>query len=342
MGAVVAGAALFAVGLSAKSSPSHSSATAAAGTELIPSRLNTISLSQSLAQVAAWAGMNAGSDTRLDLRLKGTRFESVAFFWPEPGAVDITRVTLNAREPIAKGDPVLKTASAVFGARFVEHPQGGYIYESNGVEFSVKDRNVEIRVSPEENPNWRRQLVVLWQVARALVLQEPVAIDAATRRDLLGTGYLLGALAQIDPTVDIDQSRAHLTRLFPGVSGGVAASGLTYQLPLDHPWFKDAELIWKNEKGGKLANARFNPPPFVEQFANQIEIRDCLTRRFGPAKDAEIDHLANKHSYQFQKYWPHASVYVGSTYIWLEFEDASRAYPVNFKAVVEALTACKP
>jgi hypothetical protein len=89
-------------------------------------------------------------------------------------------------------------------------------------------------------------------------------------------------------------------------------------------------------------NARLDPPPFAEHFANQIEISDCLARRFGAARDAEINHLANEHSYQFQKYWPHASVYVGSTYLWLELQDSSRVYPVNFKAVVEALAACAP
>jgi len=91
-----------------------------------------------------------------------------------------------------------------------------------------------------------------------------------------------------------------------------------------------------------MVSARLDPPPFQQRFPNQLEIRDCLARRFGPARDAEINHLANDHSYQWQKYWPHAAAYVGSTYLWMEFEDPRSVYPVSFKSIVEALADCTP
>jgi len=341
-GVIIAVTALFVVGSLRTAASSRLSAQNTGTVEIVPARLREVVMSQTLAQLASWAGVKANSEARLELSLKGSRFQSLVFYWPTPGAVDITQVMLSARMPIVKGDPVLTALSAVFGARFTGDTEGGTTFESNALRFSVRSREVEVRVWPEKHPNWQRKMAVLWQVARALVLQEPIEIDAVTRRDVLGTGYPLRMLGQVNPAIDVDQSQAHVTGLFPGVSRRTEASGLSYVLPLDHPWFKEAELLWKNEKGGKLVNVRLDPPPFATHFANQTEIRDCLARRFGAARDAEINHLANEHSYQFQKYWPHASVYVGSTYLWLELRDSSRVYPVNFKAVVEALAACAP
>lgn len=331
---------VFAVGSFTKPTSNRSSPTIAAAAELLPSRLKEIKISQTSAQLAAWAGVKVSAEERLELRLKGSRFDSLVFYWRAPNAQSITEVSLHARAPIAKGDFEPKTASAVLGARFANDPHGGTTFESNGVRFAINDRQVELRVWPEKHPNWQRQMAVLWQLALALVLQEPVQIDPATRRDVLGTGYPLRSLSQVNQAIDVDQSESHVKALFPGVARHADASGLHYVVPLDNPWFREAGLIWKNEKGGTMVNARLDPPPFVERFTNQLEIRDCLARRFGAAKDAEINHLANDHSYQWQKYWPHASVYAGSTYLWLEIEDARRALPVNLKAVVEALADC--
>jgi hypothetical protein len=340
IGVAIVAVSVFVVGSFTKPVPRSSSPTIAATVELLPSRLKEVKMSQTSAQLAAWAGVKASSEQRLELKLKGSRFDSLVFYWRAPNTQSITEVSLHARTPIAKGDFQPKTASAVFGARFASDPHGGTTYESNGVRFAINDRQVELRVWPEKNPNSQRQMAVLWQLALGLVLQEPVQIDPTTRRDVLGTGYPLRALTQVDPAVDVDQSESHIKALFPGVARRADASGLHYVVPLDNPWFREAGLIWKNEKGGTMVNARLDPPPFVERFANQLEIRDCLARRFGPAKDAEISHLANDHSYQWQKYWPRASVYAGSTYLWLEIENARRPLPVNLKAVVEALADC--
>jgi hypothetical protein len=313
---------------------------ATAAVEIAPSRLKEVTMCQTSAQLAVWAGVEKNSDQRLELRLEGSRFEALVFYWLAPHPRCITQVELHARAPIAEGDPEMKTAQVALGARFASDPDGGHTFESTGVRFAVNGRQVEIRVWPDKHPSGQHAMALLWQLAQALVLQEPVQIDAAARRDVLQTGYPLRDLAKVDPAVDVDQSESHLKGLFPGVGRRVDAAGLHYVLPLDNPWFGEAGLLWKNEKGSRLVDVRLDPPPFVQRFTNQTEIRDCLARRFGPAKDAEIDHLANVHSYQWQKYWPHASVYAGATYLWLELEDARRVFPVNLKAVILALADC--
>ena len=197
-GVIIAVTALFVVGSLRTAASSRLSAQNTGTVEIVPARLREVVMSQTLAQLASWAGVKANSEARLELSLKGSRFQSLVFYWPTPGAVDITQVMLSARMPIVKGDPVLTALSAVFGARFTGDTEGGTTFESNALRFSVRSREVEVRVWPEKHPNWQRKMAVLWQVARALVLQEPIEIDAVTRRDVLGTGYPLRALGQVN------------------------------------------------------------------------------------------------------------------------------------------------
>lgn len=148
------------------------------------------------------------------------------------------------------------------------------------------------------------------------------------------------ALLGINTTVDIDGSRAHLLGLFPTISSERVAGDLSYTVPLSHPWFREAELRWKNERAGKLATIGFRPPLGDTKLKNQKEISECLTRGLGKPEVREIDHLAGELSYFWGRSFPKAWANLYTGYLWMSFEDPRGVAPVTFAQVVRILDGC--
>jgi len=308
-------------------------------------QLDQLAMNRTQPQVIAWAGRATDwhSDSRIQVKLEDSRFEWLALSWPDPNANHIEAVTFMARAPIPAGDPMLQAAGTVFGRRFGKEPSGsGYTYDSNRAHFSIRGRLLEIRASASDGCNWQRRIDALWQVARAIVIGRPVTLDADSRRDWLGTGYPIQTLASIDPRVDVDGSRAHMLKLFPGASWSARATELTFTVPLTHPWFDEAQVAWTNAKRGRLSSASLDPPSRQNTFSNQIEIRDCLAKRLGRPEDRETDHLAGEHSYFWGKHWPRACVHVHKTSVWLRLRDSSGVGSTSVAGVMGALAACGP
>jgi hypothetical protein len=317
--------------------------TAARVDSSIPSRkLAELSMDRTAEQVAAWAGVKLDGPTarRVEVKLRDSAFARIACYWPAQYPTHIESIDLTARSPILPGDRVFQAADSVFGSRFGKDPSGGYAYVSGGVSFAVRGNVLQIRASSSAHPGWHRQIATLWEVARAIVLEQPVAVSAEARREWLGIGYPLRSLLAIDPRVDVDGSRAHLLGLFPGVSGSTETSNLRFTLPLDHPWFRDVSLEWENEKGGKLRSASFRPPAQGTEFPNQREIRDCLAKRLGQPEDRETNHLAGEHSYFWGKYWPRASLNLHKSGLYLSFDGSTGMGPITLRGVAGALDAC--
>lgn len=162
------------------------------------------------------------------------------------------------------------------------------------------------------------------------------AAPAAVKR------YPMRALLGINTSVDIDGSRAHLLELFPTIESERVAGDLSYTVPLSHPWFREAELRWKNERAGKLATVGFRPPLGDSKLNNQKEISECLTRGLGKPEVREIDHLAGEVSYFWGRHFPKAWANLYTGYLWLSFEDPRGVAPVTFAQVVRTLDGCVP
>jgi hypothetical protein len=174
-------------------------------------------------------------------------------------------------------------------------------------------------------------------VAKPNQLAEPQAQAPAKTAEVK---YPLGSLLRINPTVDIDGSQAHLAALFSTVTSERLGGDLSYRIPLDHPWFREAVLNWKNEKDGKLATVGFRPPLGDDRLKNQAEIRDCLAKGLGKPEAREVDHLAREYSYFWGRGFPKAWANLYSTYLWLAFEDPKGVAPVTFPTVVRTLAGC--
>jgi hypothetical protein len=174
-------------------------------------------------------------------------------------------------------------------------------------------------------------------VVPATVSAAPAAKPSAKPRE---ARYALRSLLGIDATVDIDASRAHLRALFPSIESTQIAGQLRYIVPLDHPWFGEAQLSWKNERRGRLATVGFRPPLGNDKLQNQKQIADCLGQGLGKPEVRETDHLAGELSYFWSKAFPKAWANLYSGYLWLAFEDPKGVAPVTLSQVVRTLDRC--
>jgi len=306
-------------------------------------RLDQLSMDWTIERAAAWAGDAefAVEPSRLQVRLSDSRFEFLTLSWPRDDPSHVERIGFMAREFVVAGDPAVQALAATFGPRLRQEGLH-FSYDSNGAHVAVLNQKLfEFNASSSDDSNWKRRVAALWEVARSVANGRPVTLDAATRRDWLGTGYPMDALASIDPTVDIDASRAHLLALFPGVSWQRAATGLEYTIPLGHPWFDHARLNWRNEKGSRLSSVHLYPAGHRQTFPNQPEIRDCLAKQLGSPEDRETDHLANEHAYFWGKHWPRVYLNLHSHLLSLELRTPSGVGPISLAGVSRTLAACR-
>lgn len=319
-------------------------ATTARSEAAIPvARLDQLGMDRTLDQVATWAGdaRFAVEPSRLQVRLSDSRFASLSLSWPRDDPSHVERIGFMARQDVGDDDPAVQALRATFGQR-LRREGLWYAYDSNGAHVAVLNQRLfEFNASSSDDSNWKRRVAALWEVARAVANGRPVTLDAGARRDWLGTGYPMAALASIDPTVEIDASRPHLLRLFPGISWRRSGVELEYNIPLDHSWFERATLTWRNEKGSRLSSVHFFPAGHRPAFPQQHEIRDCLAQKLGSPEDRETDHLANEHAYSWGKYSPRAYVNLSSHLLSLELRTPSGVGPFTLAGVTQTLAGCQ-
>ena len=170
---------------------------------------------------------------------------------------------------------------------------------------------------------------------------EPVAATQTSAQvQPASVKYELASLLRINATtVDVDGAQAHMLALFPTVAAERSSVGLAFKVPLNDPWFKEAELSWSNEKSGMLKSMALRPAG-EGWFRNQKEIADCLAKSLGKPKEQEIDHLSHETSYIFLAHWPKAYVDVYASYLWLSFEYSTGIGTATFANVVKTLDGC--
>jgi len=152
--------------------------------------------------------------------------------------------------------------------------------------------------------------------------------------------YSLESLLGVKAGVDIDGSHAIMHDLFPTVSAGTHGVDLSYEVPLSHPWFGEAQFIWKNEKAGHLINVGLRPPKGELRFKNQREIGECLVKGLGKAEVRETDHLKGEFSYFWGKQFPRVWANLYSGYLWLVFETPKPLPPITLERVIRTVKDC--
>jgi hypothetical protein len=107
-------------------------------------------------------------------------------------------------------------------------------------------------------------------------------------------------LANFDVRLDVDAGRRAAIAAFPNVCIREATS-VEYDVPVDNPWIGRVNLIWNNQRGGKLDRIELWPPKVHNELrlADQAAVAECLVPYLGKPTKHESDHAKNEWNYRW-------------------------------------------
>jgi hypothetical protein len=260
-----------------------------------PSALAKVSMKSTPERLQETTGVAMDAQHSMRVPLAHPNWEAVTFRWDPDHLDHVKDFYLNGVSDNPTTEP-RKTLKAVVGRRF---EKDGFQWEGCGLNADAKGGYVGSHVTIDshgkedaENPYWRQQSETMWKLTRHAALGVGDPPKKSEVRDYLGGGYPLGDLAKLNVDADIDGSDAAIKKVFPG---GVRSLfiDLDYKVPIEHPWYGDMEIGWKNKKGAKLADVSIRPPVGSNgKWPNQKAIDGCVEAAFGkPSRVSEGDHL---------------------------------------------------
>jgi len=303
-----------------------------------PQVLKGVNLAQNPAGVARDLGARP-SETSVYVKLGDPRFEYISISWDKGHPEHPNGFYFGSRE---------KTGlDAQSRAALERHLTGGFEKGSwNSVghtNFHVQpdgsmSGHVQIVVPGHDekpNPKWKEQLATLWKVALEAAFGIPANISDRDAFELLSKGHPFSQLTAIDPTTSVDTAADAVLRALPG---SVASTfiDLDISVAVDHPLFRQVDLSWKNEKGGKLRSAHFRAKPTYD--AKIEALVGCLKGKLGEPKVDVTDYVNKKQSYRFPL--PSGTLRVYETNPYITGHGRNGISTADWKRVVEALGGC--
>lgn len=262
---------------------------------LEPQALAKVTMKESPEALEELTGVAMDAQHTMRVPLAHPSWEAVTFRWDPEHLDHVREVFFNGKA--AKGDPsVRKAIKAVVGRRL---QKDSFQWDGCGLHLSNANDYLGVNITVDqpgaqqiENPHWRKQSEALWKLARSAALGVGDVPSPVEVRDWLGGGHPVAALGKLDPSANIDESEAAVKSLFPGAVRRLFID-LDYKVALDHPWYGEAQLAWKNKKGARLAEISLDPPPGANnKFADQKAVDDCVTAAFGkPKRESEGQHV---------------------------------------------------
>lgn len=311
-----------------------------------PSALAKVTLRESPEALAEITGVPMSADHSMRVPLAHDKWEAITFQWDGEHLDHVRDLYLNGKTGVSDS-AARKAIRAVVGRRL---QKDSFQWEGAGIYVSSTNDHVGVNVTissagkDEENKLWKQQSEALWKLVRSATLGvgKPPSDDEV--RDWLGGGYRLSDLAKLDLATDIDASDAAVRKLFPGAVRQVHID-LEYKVALDHPWYGEAEVQWKNKKGAKVAEVMLRPPPGAPNYklTDQAAVDACVTASFGkPKKSFDGPHLGGSRD----TIWNPAGggeVRVYEHLVTITLRDSPFSTPMPaavFTKVVEALDRC--
>lgn len=261
---------------------------------LDPQALAKVTMKESPEQLQELTGVAMDAQHTMRVPLAHPRWEAVSFRWDPEQLDHVKDAYFNGKTGQSDAN-ARKAVRAVVGRRL---EKDSFQWAGAGLYVSTANDHIGINVTVTppgeklENVFWRKQSETLWKLARSAALGVGKPPDAAEVRDWLGGGYPVRSITKLDPAVDIDTSDAAIHLVFPGATRRLLID-LDYTVAIDHPWYGEAELSFKNKKGSKLAEISLRPPPGSDnKFADQKAVDDCVLAAFGkPQKSFDGPHL---------------------------------------------------
>jgi hypothetical protein len=266
-------------------------------------KLASVSLKATPESMANLTGSKVDDSYSMRVPLSGSGYDAVIFTWDKLDTTHVKQFSLYSSNPLPNEADVRKRLAAVLGRRFEKGENfnwgGAYLYFSTNSVGGHADLKTSDPLSNAQDPHTANRLDAIWDVVRSAVLGLKVPVTDAERRDLLGGGYPLKALASLDITTDVDGAIAAMQKALPGATWRVI-SGIDFTVPLDHPWFGQASFDWPNEKGGRVSQVRIGAPAGQQYLQNQADVEKCIAGAYGPGKITSEDHLKGTHNMEFK------------------------------------------
>lgn len=261
-----------------------------------PKVLEKVSMKSTPEKLQDITGVAMDAQHSMRVPLAHPHWEAVTFRWDPDHLDHVKDFYLNGVTDSPMPE-VRKTLKSLVGRRW---DKDGFQWEGCGLNVGAKGDHIGTHVTIDthgkedaENPYWRQQAETMWKLTRHAALDVGEPPKKSELRDYLGGGYSLGDLAKLDIDADIDKADAAIKKVFPGGVRNLFID-LDYKVSLEHPWYGDMEIGWKNKKGAKVADVSIRPPVGTNgKWPNMSGIEACVEREFGkPQRVNEGSHLA--------------------------------------------------
>ncbi len=259
-----------------------------------PAALAKVTLAESPEELQKLTGVPMDAHFSMRVPLAHPNWEAVTFRWDKDHLEHVKDFYFNATS--SPSGEARKKLKALLDRRW---GKDGFNWEGCGLYVSEKGDHVGSHVTIEqhgkeqkENPRWQKQVEAMWSLARYGVLGVGDKPSKQALRDHLGLGYALADLTKLDTEADIDKAEQAATSVYPGAIRNLSID-LEYKVALDHPYYGEMTIAWKNKKNAKVAEVELWPPPAADnKWSNQTAIDACVTAAFGkPSRVSEGDHL---------------------------------------------------
>ena len=236
---------------------------------------------------------------------------------------------------------IISRCQPFFGRQFNTKNAGyrGAIYNADArLQLSPDARtlNVESHPNPGARTDWQARGDALWAVAKHVVLGAKLELTAR-QRPLL-SGYSLERLAKIDTDVPVTKAVAHISKVLPG-STAKDVSDLRIVVLIDHPWFGQADLTWKNEENGPLSTLSVGHPVGTGNLADPQAVATCLEPVLGKAEARITNQLSQARTFFWKQKFPKEHGNITQTNFWYQLPGGKQR-AVRFRAIVEQLAGC--
>lgn len=259
-----------------------------------PAALAEVKLTETPEELQKITGVAMDKNFSMRVPLAHPNWEAVTFRWDKDHLEHVKDFYFNATS--SPSTEVRKRLKSLLGRRW---GKDGFHWEGCGLYVSEKGDHVGGNVTIEqhgkeqkENPRWQKQAEAMWSLARYGVLDVGDEPSKKALRDYLGLGYALADLSKLDTEADIDKADEAATSVYPGAVRNLSID-LEYKVALDHPFYGEMTIAWKNKKGAKVAEVELWPPPGADnKWSDQAAIDECVTAAFGkPKRVSQGDHL---------------------------------------------------
>jgi hypothetical protein len=259
------------------------------------------SVAQSEQALAGAVGVESSGSGHLAIYFTGSSFDYAVFSWDDEYPDHAYSFGLYSMESNDQIGTVVQWLEYYLGHRFglSEYGDGWtWRWADAYINVAADGTSVTYHSTPGDDPDWQARSQLMWTVFLASATGQDLKLDPAVKQRWLGTGYTLAEIAKLDVTVTVDQALAEVRSKFPGSTVDESYS-LSFEIPVDHPWFRVLEIEWENEAGGQVDDCDLWPPARTNQFPDQRAIKTCLEKTYGKAEVSEVDHLKKKYNYSW-------------------------------------------